>query len=312
MKHPVLLAGALLLAGCRGGAPPGDTGPADDDTLPTDDDTTPPDDDTSGGDPPPDFRSAGPHPVAASTGSHTTAAGCVLPYGRHAPADGGPGGLVVLAHGLEREGEQMDDWAAHLASWGLDVVTPTQCHIGVLDLDQEQNAFDLIELAAALGAGTVYYAGHSAGGLAAFVAAAHDPAAAAMLGLDPTEWLGIGEGVAGSVHVPAYGILGDPGACNLFNNFLALYASVPGARAVRLTEADHCDFERPTDWVCTVPCGTSPNDHFSDAEIQRTLMGLATSFLVWQTGLDPSGPEWWEPGGSYYDVLVATGAISEP
>ncbi len=235
-----------------------------------------------------------------------------MAFTRFTPTGGAHGPLVMLAHGLEREKERMADWGAHLASWGLDVVTPDLCQSGILDLDQEQNALDMVELVASLAVEEVLYAGHSAGGLAAFVATGVDPIAVGMLGLDPTEWLGLGGEYAALVEVPAYGILGDPGPCNLSNNFLDLYDELGEGRALRLTEADHCDFERPTDWVCTVPCGTSSNDLFSDEEIQETLMGLVTGFLVWQAGVDPEGEMWWSPGGVGYQALLSTGAISEP
>lgn len=257
-----------------------------------------------------DFRDVGPVPFVTAEGAFTTTSGCTLAYVSALPASWTT--LVVLLHGLERESEQQREAAEHLAGWGLAVVAPTSCHARVTDLDQAANAADAIELAAAFGATAIVYAGHSAGGLAAFRAAADDPAAIAFLGLDPTEWDGIGADAAPRVAVPAYAALGAPGVCNLDNNFAPVLQDVPGSRMLRVTEADHCDFEWPTDWVCTVPCGTEPNDLFSDAEIYDNVLGLATAFAVWQAGLDASGAGWWEEDGDGYALLNGAGAITEP
>lgn len=257
--------------------------------------------------PPPDLRLPGPEPTHGWSGTLVTTRGCALDYDVTAPAAWTT--LVVLEHGLERGREQMAAWAVHLASWGVAVATPEACDASVTDLDQAGNGADMVDLARSLSAGPVIYAGHSAGGLAAFVATASDPAAVAMLGLDAVEWLGIGADHAAAVTVPAFQVEGEPSTCNLDNNFTDLFNALPQGRVLHLTDADHCDFETPTDWVCTLPCGTASNDRFSDAEIQATLMGLATGFVRWQAGLDASGEGWWSPGGYWYEVLLAAGAI---
>lgn len=269
----------------------------------------------SGGDtapppePPPDLRVAGPFAVAVAEGAHTAASGCVLHDDPHTPVDGTAAPLVVLLHGLERSRENMADWAAHSASWGLAVATPDQCRCSVDDLDQEQNGRDAVELAAALGSGATIHAGHSAGGLAAFVAAAEDPGAGGLLGLDATEWLDIRAGVAPGNAVPAHGLLGDPSLCNLDQSTVGLFTAVPGGRLLGLPDPDHRDVERPTVWVCTVPCGTGSNDRFSDEAIQATMLGLSTAFLLGAAGLDDDRGAWWEPGGKWYVRLAADGSI---
>lgn len=257
-----------------------------------------------------DLRQPGPHPVSTSGGQLTVSSGCALDYYYAAPPTWSV--LVVLLHGLERSDEQMRSTAEHLASWGVAVVAPSSCDATVTDLDQAQNGRDAIELAAALGQGVVIYAGHSAGGLAAFVAAAEDANAIAYFGLDPTEFNGVAESVAAAVTVPAYAAIGSPGVCNLNNNFLPILDEVPQSRALRVVEADHCDFEEPTDWVCTLACGQESNDLFSEDELRETVLGLTTAFIVWQAGLDATGESWWTPGGAGYEQLLALGAISAP
>ncbi len=250
--------------------------------------------------------------MSTGSGSFTTGSGCTLDYDRYTAVGPSPGGLVVLAHGLECGKEHMEDVGAHYASWGLDVVVPDLCHSVTLDLDQEQNGLDMTELAGDLAPGPVIYAGHSAGGLAAFVATAHDADAVALLGLDPTEWLGIGAGVAPSIAVPAYGMIGDPVVCNGWNNAVALFAAAPQGRVLRVTEADHCDFSSPnTCLACLLACGGGSNNLFTDDQILATTLGLSTGFLRWQLGLGPSGEQWWAPGEPWYDELAATGAVTE-
>jgi hypothetical protein len=36
-----------------------------------------------------------------------------------------------------------------------------------------------------------------------------------------------------------------------------------------------------------------------------------TAFLLWQLGLDATGEQWWTPGQSWYEDLLASGALSE-
>ncbi len=90
-----------------------------------------------------------------------------------------------------------------------------------------------------------------------------------------------------------------------------LLDGVTDGRALHLVEADHCDFEHPTDWVCQLACGTESNDLFADEEIQATLLGLTTSFLLAATAVDPGALDWWTPGGAPYEALLAWGAIAE-
>jgi pimeloyl-ACP methyl ester carboxylesterase len=341
----VALAFGWLLVGC--GTGDDDTSAADDDTTSGDDDSTPGDDDTTAGDDDDstgdddstpgddddstagdddstagdddttpavgaDLRSDGPLPVSTGSGSFTTSSGCTLDYDRYTPVGPAPGALVILAHGLECGREHLEDVGWHYASWGVDVAVPDLCHSTTLDLDQEQNGLDMTELADGLAPGPVIYAGHSAGGLAAFVATAHDPDAVALLGLDPTEWLGIGGGVAPSLAVPAFGMVGDPVVCNGFNNAVDLFGAAPQGRALRVTEADHCDFSSPnTCLACLLVCGGGSNNLFSDDQILDTTLGLSTAFLLWQLGLDATGEQWWTPGQPWYDDLLAAGAVSE-
>ena len=81
--------------------------------------------------------------------------------------------------------------------------------------------------------------------------------------------------------------------------------------ALRVTEADHCDYERPADALCSFACpGT--NSRFSDEEIQSLIAGLSTAALLDAAGLVTDADEWLAPGGAFYDPALSGGALSVP
>ena len=187
------------------------------------------------------------------------------------------------------------------------VAVPTLCHASIWDTDHPQNAADLVALADALEAGPRLYIGHSAGGLASLMAGADDPDATAVITLDGVDADGLGEEAAPDAPT-LYGILGEASSCNSSGNGEAWFSAAPDATALRLTEADHCDFEADTDWMCTVMC-TGSNGSFSDEEIQATLRSLLTAAALEESGLDEVGEAWWAAGGEGYDALLAAGAV---
>lgn len=258
-----------------------------------------------------DYASEGPYEVETGTGSEEVDTDCALAWTRYAPVGVDSGGTVILAHGFSRAAENMSGHAEHLASWGLTVLTPDLCHSSFTDADHVQNGLDLVALATALGADAPLYAGHSAGGLAALVAAAEDDGAQGVLGLDPVnDFSGSGSGYGARVTAPVAGLFGESSACNSNNNGVEMYTAAPDATAMRVTEADHCDFENPTDSACTAFCAGT-NEAFSDADIQSTVITMATAWLLWRSGLDAGGAAWWTPGEAKRDSLESGGAISE-
>ncbi len=265
--------------------------------------------DSGGEDPVPDFRAAGGVGVTRSSGSLSLSGGCTLSYTRFAPdAAGARGVRVVLTHGFLRSGANMEGWGEHLASWGFDAVVPTTCRLS----DHAANGADVVSLHAALGGGPVIYAGQSAGGLASLYAALGDSGSIGLIGLDAVDgFFGDGAGVAAGLGVPAFGLVGEPGSCNSNNNYLPVYAAAPDATALRLDEADHCDFEASTDFGCTVLCDY-PNTTYDDATISSAVTGLMTAAAVALTGDAAAEAAWWAPGGSYYDALDATGILQRP
>ncbi len=294
-----------------------DTTAGDDDTTPgDDDDSTAGDDDTTTGDdddsvPPLDLAAAGPHAVSSSTGMYTPGGLCFMDYTVFEPVGAPAAPAVLLAHGFQRYAGVMEGLGEHFASWGLTTVTMDLCHATILDTDPPADAALLVELRGELGLGQVIYAGQSAGGLRSVLAAAQDPDAVAVLGLDLVDGDDLGLDAAPALAVPLYGLAGEPSSCNADGNGLGVYGAAPDAALLRITEADHCDFEDPTDWLCTVLCEGS-NAQFSDDEIHATVRALATAYLRWQAGLDPAGEDWWTPGDPVHDALLASGAVSWP
>lgn len=283
----------------------GDTGDSGDSGMPVDTDPPPPVPTSSA-----DLRATGSLTVTSSSGTLQTTSGCALSWQHFVPDGGSTAPLVVLTHGLQRSEAQMTTWAAHLASWGLEVVTPTSCHASIIDLDQEQNGLDLIELAAATRAGPVIYAGHSAGGLASWVAASRDANAVGLFGLDPVEFNTLGATASPDIGVRTYAVTGDDSTCNGFGNQPALIDAVAGSTRLYVVDADHCDFEVPTGPLCTLVCGRSTNARFTEVEIRDTVRGLLTSALLDLAGLDPTAAAtWWTPGGACFDWMETTGRV---
>jgi hypothetical protein len=255
-----------------------------------------------------DYRLTGPYSTATTT--VTLSASCDASAEIVAPTTAGTWPRIILSHGFMRGPAQMTGWAEHLASWGLEVVVPALCHASILDTDHVQNGTDLTHFNDVMGGGPVVYAGHSAGGLASLIAAAVDGDAIGLIGLDLTDSDGLADDWVGGVSAPTLALAGEPSSCNAEGSGVDAVYAVPDAHILRLTEADHCDFEDETDWMCTALCD-APGDTFSDAEIHNALLGLMTAAAMSITGRDPDARTvWWTSGGTFFDALSSSGAIS--
>jgi dienelactone hydrolase len=133
----------------------------------------------------------------------------------------------------------------------------------------------MMTLARHLGARRVVYAGFSAGGLAAVLAAVEDPAALGVLALDLVDQGGLGVRAAARLDKPLVGLMGDPSACNARGNGMAVLAAGPRARVERIAGAGHCDFESPTDWLCEQVCGARKTGE--DAPGEQILKAAVTA-----------------------------------
>ncbi|TVQ22064.1 MAG: hypothetical protein EA382_12525 [Spirochaetaceae bacterium] len=240
------------------------------------------------------FARPGGWAVDAQAGAIVSQYGCTVEYVvyRSAGVDLSdyPGGrpLVVLAHGFLRSLESMRGWAHHWASWGVDTVAVSFCNSTPFAGNHDRNADDLVAVAAELAPGStpVVYAGFSAGGLSALLAADADRRATAYLGLDAVDSGAQSERVV-RLRMPALYLFAEPGSCNADANMArAMPASSP-LLALRIPFTTHCDFEHPTDRTCERFCGRiEPED--AQTAIAESVRSLATAWIVMQAGADPS------------------------
>jgi hypothetical protein len=201
--------------------------------------------------------------------------------------------------------------AGHLASWGLPVVNLEFCNSKFWDGNHELNAADMVAVAQKMGIGKVIYAGFSAGGLAAILAANSDDQTLAFLGLDMVDNNGLAKEKAPNLMVPIYGLIAAPSACNAYNNGTESYALAPHSNVIEVTDSTHCHFEFPLDGKCSLVCGKGER-RFSREIIQQTILGMTTAFLLWQAGIDPNGETWWSEGQLNYLILIDAGYINKP
>lgn len=281
-----------LLLGCQSGIIDAET----DDTVPTETGLK----DTAGEtdiEPlpwPSDFSAKGPSGVSTKTGTTPLSTGCDMSWTAYVPAEKTSSTIVLLAHGFSRGQEQMAGWAEHWASWGFMVFTPSLCHAVVWDTDHVQNGKDLHAFARFIGEGApIAYAGQSAGGLAALLAASEDPNTQMMLGLDPVDNDNEGTSVAPSLTVPVAALVGISGQCNAEQNGVTMTRKASGSHIFQVSEADHCDFESPTNILCTGLCSNRGATR-SDEAIQSVIRTLSTAWLAWQSDLEPEAARWWD------------------
>lgn len=178
-----------------------------------------------------------------------------------APADAAAarGEAVVLAHGFTRTRATMAGHAAMLARAGYWAIVPDLPFL----LDSRDNAVALRDLVRQLQQGVAgpklerfVLVGFSAGGLSALLAA-DTPGVVGYVGLDPFDRpSGVGLEAARKLQVPAYLLRGPSAACNAYSIAEPWVQAFPRlVQDHQFSAASHCDFESPTDGVCTFVCG---------------------------------------------------------
>jgi hypothetical protein len=172
-------------------------------------------------------------------------------------------------------------------------------------IDHQLNGEAIAALGPVLEPSGAVYAGFSAGGLAAWVAAATDQTAIGYVGLDAVDNGGLA-GMFSGIDVPIHGIVAEPGQCNTNNNFLPVYDQKPGMPVIRVVEAEHFDFETDACELGDIGCNFCA-PHGPDT--RATALGLVTSAILIESGADPGGWTWWTPGSSWFDMLVQQGKI---
>jgi len=262
-----------------------------------------------------DFLQVGPYSFSTEIQTASVTDCESMEYSVYSPIGLESSQTVILGHGFARGSGVMVGWAEHFASWGVEVLLPTLCHYNVFaGVDHEMNGLNLQELADVRGLSEVVYAGHSAGGLAAVIAASQDVRAIGLLGLDTTDTQGspgvpdvIGRVYAGTVTCPAFSIRGMPSSCNADGNGIDLFRMMDDYKAVRINGADHCDFENPTDFVCETACSINDSE-YSEEEIRSVILTLGTAAVMSLTGTNGDGDLVWSTG---LEELESQGIVEE-
>ena len=70
-----------------------------------------------------------------------------------------------------------------------------------------------------------------------------------------------------------------------------------------ITGATHCDFEAPTNFICTATCGGSAGEG-----AQSAIRQLATSYVAWKLGLDAAAL-WWDAESNALSSLIREGKV---
>ncbi len=250
-----------------------------------------------------DYARAGISKVRSEEGAWPAEEGKAVDYAVFRPEELASDVWVILGHGFLRDKETMEHLARNVASHGVAVATLDFRHSRPWAGGHRKNAADMRGLARHLGAEKVIYAGFSAGGLSALMAAAADGRAVGYLGLDMVD-NGEGAAEAEGIGFPLDGLVGLPSGCNAGGNGKGVYAAAVDARVISVAGASHCHFEFPLDGACRFLCGGEKSD-FSDGEIQAVVVGLATASLVRRAGVAPEAGGWWEEGGVGLGMLEA-------
>lgn len=217
--------------------------------------------------------------ITTERASLPSVSGCTNHYTVYQPEGADAGPLVLIVPGFMRDQDRMRGWADAIARRGLLAVTMDFCQPTAFDGKHAENARDMIALRAHLGAAAAIYVGHSAGGLAALLAANQDPMARAMVLLDPVDFARLGRAAAGRSRVPGIALLAEPGTCNLRSNMRGALSRMPQMRTVPIAAATHCDFEWPPDAVCRAVCDLGGPGRDQRIASEQQIRSLAIDFI---------------------------------
>jgi dienelactone hydrolase len=216
-----------------------------------------------------------PDPIAPERTKLRSVSGCENHYTVYRPSGPADGPVVLIVPGFMRDQHRMRGWAQEIARRGLTAATMDFCQPTAFDGRHAENARDMIAVRAQLGAQQVVYLGHSAGGLAALLAAADDPAARGMVLLDPVDFAGLAREAARRIRVPGVALLAEPGTCNLRRNIQPALESMPLVTTIPVAAVTHCDFEWPPDALCRAFCdfgGPGRDQRIASEQRIRTLV----------------------------------------
>ena len=260
----------------------------------------------------------GPFDVGSGSYAISTADSSQMDYSVYYPVNHESEAVVLLVHGFSRDRSVMAGFAEHFASWGIKTITMNLLHSSIVDNDPILDALDINILADQIGQGLpIVYVGHSSGGMRSVLAASQNSNAIAVLGLDLVDALYPGmdnqyyaQSAVSDMMIPVWGMFGESSACNANSNGVNVFQDAVQGNAVIITEADHCDFELPTNFFCSLLC-EQENYIFSKDDIEGVVLNLSTSFILSIVNFSELNIQLWEPGNNYYDSLVTIGALQQ-
>lgn len=255
-----------------------------------------------------DYRETGPYKVTAHEGIGVLPDGSEIRYTTFMPELVWDAPWVMVGHGFMADRGTTKGLAMHWTSWGLRCVTLDFIRSTFSDGNHYENGLDMVSLRQFLDIRSVIYAGFSAGGLSALVAAYEDTLTVACLGLDMVDNGGLGASLASGLTVPVYGLISAASDCNAQNNGLAVYSALDHSRVIRVEGSTHCHFQFPFDSRCPLACGTN-HSSFTLAEIQEVILAYSTVYLLYQAGRAPHLMTWWDDDGINGRLFLEAGRI---
>jgi pimeloyl-ACP methyl ester carboxylesterase len=250
------------------------------------------------------FREPGEISWTVDRGTFASEFGCTVEYETMRPAEPRTDVMVIIAHGFARDLTRMRGWAEQWASRGIPATVVSFCNSKFYNGYHDRNGADLVALAGLLGVERVVYAGFSAGGLAALIAASTDPRTVAYLGLDAVDSGELASAFPAPA-APACFLFGEPSSCNAEGNMVAPASRISGALLYGVSHASHCHFELPYDAACERFCGGVEPDFVSDRIVDAVVVA-ATAWIESVTGVIS--------GGEFDEVmaLLVAGANMRP
>ncbi len=207
------------------------------------------------------------------------------------PTGAGPFPLVAFGHGFQNNKDNAAGLAQALGALGIVVVVPQfPGFFSACGSDHARNARVMIAAmdqqvtAGGIDSTKLGFAGHSAGGLSAFLAAAQRPVAAVML-FDPVENTNLGTAVASMVNAPTIFLFAEPSTCNSQANATGWFTTVTGPKArLKVVNANHCDPQEPISGVCSFGCGgAAATSTVRSAVFKRYAVDFFKRYLLGQT-----------------------------
>ena len=122
------------------------------------------------------------------------------------------------------------------------------------------------------------------------------------IGGDGSDW-------TSEITVPVAALIGEEDTCNSNNSGLPVFFDAGAVRTIRVTEADHCNFESPTNWLCTLSCSRTKST-FTDDAISATITEMATSWALGYLLPEFDQEPWWGSTGSTWIELESAGAAT--